>query len=104
MQNQKFNLIPNGDRVVLKKIDIEEKTASGLILANLDQNKELYYGVVVAAGEGKRIDSSGPIKMFCKPGDTVMFKPQNGLEFPYYGDTYFLLRDNEIAFIVDNQK
>lgn len=103
MKTKKFNLIPNGDRVVLKKIEVEEVLSSGIILYNQDQNKELYYGVVVAAGEGKRIDNTGPIQMFCKEGDVVMFKPQNGLEFPYYGETYFLLRDNEIAFIVNDK-
>lgn len=103
MTENDFQLLPNGDRVVIKQIDVEEVSKGGIIIYNQDNNKELFHGIVVARGEGKRIDTNGPIEMFTNVGDIVMFKPQNGLEFTHKGISYFLLRDNEIAFRVTDK-
>ena len=93
-----FNLKPKGDRVVIKKIDILHKTKSNILLVEQDNNKEYFVGEIIAMGQGKIIDHNGPLPLYCKVGERVLFKPQNALEFSWQGETYFVIRDNEVAF------
>ena len=96
-----MNLEPLKDRVLVKKIEQEQITASGIILVQKDEEKEFYTGLVVAVGNGKIGDNGKRIPLDTKEGDKILFKPQNALEFPWEGVNYFLMRDHEVAFIIN---
>lgn len=90
-----FGIKPLGDRVVIKRFEAEEKTASGIILT--ESTKELpQMAEVIAAGPG---DEKNPVTV--KVGDKVIFSPYGGLEVKYEGEDYIIVTQRDIYAMVD---
>lgn len=96
-----MNLIPLHDRLILRIVDIEIKTKSGLILSGqeVDENRDVVFGKVLAVGPGKTLDSSGPIPLTCKVGDLVAFNQRIPLRQHYRGQYLYILRENDVLYI-----
>lgn len=93
-----MNLIPLGDRVVLKQKEAEEKTGSGILLAT--QNKEKpQQAEVVAVGPGT-VENGHEIKMQVKAGDQVIFAKYAGTEVKFEGEEYIIVRQSDILAVV----
>ena len=90
-----FPLKPLGDRVIVKRLEEEEKTASGIVRPDVAKEKP-QKGEVVAVGPGKLLEDGSRSEMEVKEGDVVYFPKYSGTEVKYEGDEYLILRMDEI--------
>ena len=90
---------PLYDRLVLKRLPSEQKTASGIIIPDTAQEKA-QLGEVVAAGPGK-IDSNGAVRALAvKAGDKVLFGKYAGTEIKLDGNEFLVIKEDEILGII----
>ncbi|MBQ4257772.1 MAG: co-chaperone GroES [Clostridia bacterium] len=94
-----MNIRPLADRVMIKMIEAEETTKSGIILSGASQEKP-QIAEVVAVGPGGMIDGN-EVKMIVKAGDCVLISKYAGTEIKVDGEKYTILRQNEILAIVE---
>ena len=94
-----MKLVPLGDRVVLKQIEAEETTKSGIVLPNAAKEKP-QQAEVLAAGPGT-VDKDGkPVKMEVAVGDQVIYSKYAGTEVKLDGEEYVVVRQSDILAIV----
>lgn len=93
-------LVPLHDRVLIQRLEQEEKTAGGIIIPDAAKEKA-QLGKVIAAGEGKRSNDGNVIPMAVRAGDVVFFGKYSGTEAgSHAGNEYLILREDEILGIV----
>lgn len=90
---------PLADRVVIKKVEAEEKTASGIVLPGAAKEQP-QIAEVVEVGSGGIVDGK-EIKMELKVGDRVIFQKYSGTEVKIEGQEYTILRQSEILAVVE---
>ena len=94
-----MKLKPLSDRVVIKQVEAEETTKTGIILAAAAQEKP-QIAEVVAVGPGGLVDGK-EVVMTVKPGDKVITSKYSGTEVKCDGTTYSIVRQNDILAIVE---
>ena len=94
-----MKLVPLGDKVVLKQIEAEETTKSGIVLPGSAQEKP-QMAEVVAVGPGGLIDGK-EVKMEVKPGDRVICSQYAGTKAKLDGQEYTIVRESDILAIVE---
>ena len=94
-----MKLVPLGDRVVLKQVEAEETTKSGLILTTSAQEKP-QEAEVIAVGPGGMVDGK-EVTMQVKPGDKVIYSKYAGNEVKLEGEEYIIVRQNAILAVVE---
>lgn len=93
-----MKLVPLGDRVVLKQLEAEETTKSGIVLPG--QNKEKpQQAEVIAVGPGTVVDGK-EVKMEVKAGDKVIFSKYSGTEFKDGDEEYLIVKQSDILAII----
>jgi len=90
-----LKLRPLDDRVVVRRLEAEEKTAGGIILPDNAQEKP-QKGKVIAVGAGKLLDSGARATPDVKAGDTVIFGRYSGTEVKVEGEEYVIMRESDI--------
>lgn len=93
-----MKLKPLADRVVVKPIEQEEKTAGGIVLPDTAKERP-QEGEVVAVGEGKLLDNGERVPPQVKVGDRVLFAKYGGTEVKIDGVEYLILRESDILAI-----
>ena len=91
---------PLHDRVLVRRIESDEKTAGGLIIPDTAKEKP-QEGEVVAVGEGARKDSGELIPMAVKDGDHILFGKWSGSEVKIDGEELLIMKESDILGIVD---
>ena len=94
-----MKLVPLGDRVVLKQVEAEETTKSGLILTTSAQEKP-QEAEAIAVGPGGMVDGK-EVTMQVKPGDKVIYSKYAGNEVKLEGEEYIIVRQNDILAVVE---
>ncbi|MBQ7505913.1 MAG: co-chaperone GroES [Lachnospiraceae bacterium] len=94
-----MKLVPLQDRVVLKQLEAEEKTASGIILTGSAQEKP-QEAEVIAVGPGGIVDGK-EVKMQVKKGQKVIYSKYSGTEVKLEGEEYVIVRQNDILATVE---
>jgi len=92
-------LTPLGDRVVVRPIEREEMTKSGLVLPDTAKEKP-QEGEVVAVGPGRTLDNGSRLPVELKTGQKVLYAKYAGTEFKLEDDEYLILREADILAIV----
>lgn len=90
---------PLNDRVLVKRLESEEKTAGGLYIPDTAKEKPSK-GEVVAAGPGKTADDGKKIAMAVKAGDKVLFNKYAGTEIKLDGVDHLVMREDDILGII----
>lgn len=85
-----MNIKPLGSRVVIKALEKEERTKSGILLPDTAKEKP-QQGKVIAVGSGKVTESGSKIALEVKEGDTVIFSKYSGTEVKVDGEEYIIL-------------
>lgn len=93
------NLKPLGQRVLLKRIEAEQKTAGGLFLPDNAQEKP-QEAEVIAVGTGGRDNEGKLIEFTVKPGDRVLVSKYGGTEIKLDGVDYLILSENDILGVI----
>lgn len=91
---------PLYDRVLVKRIEADTKTASGLIIPDSAKEKPLE-AEVVAVGNGRRTDDGNTVAVSVKPGDRVLFGKYTGDEVKLDGVEHIILKEEDILAVVD---
>jgi chaperonin GroES len=92
---------PLHDRVLVRRVEGEEKTKGGLIIPDSAKEKPSE-GEVAAAGEGARKDSGELIAPAVKAGDRILFGKWSGTEVTLDGQEYLIMKESDILGIIDN--
>ncbi|PIQ63808.1 MAG: co-chaperone GroES [Bacteroidetes bacterium CG12_big_fil_rev_8_21_14_0_65_60_17] len=92
------NIKPLGDRVVVKPMPAEEKTASGLFIPDSAKEKP-QRGTILAVGPGK-VENGTKVDMTVKKGDTVLYGKYSGTEITLGEDDVLIMRESDILGIV----
>ena len=90
---------PLHDRVVVRRVQSEEKTKGGLIIPDTAKEKPAE-GEIVAVGEGARKDSGELIAMSVKAGDKVLFGKWSGTEVTLNGEELLIMKESDILGII----
>ena len=94
-----MNLKPLGDRVVLKPVDKEEKTKSGIVLPDTAKEKP-QEGIVQAVGTGRILDNGTKVPMELKVGDKILYAKYAGNEFKLDEIEYLILSEKDVLAVV----
>lgn len=94
-----MNLKPLADRVIVRALEAEEKTAGGLYIPDSAKEKP-QQGEVVAVGPGRTAEDGKSIAMEVKVGDKVLYGKYSGTEVAVEGEDYLIMRENDIFAIV----
>lgn len=92
---------PLHDRVLVVRIEEEEKTKGGIIIPDSAKEKP-QEGKVVAVGDGKYLDNGTKIPLSVKVGDKVLFGKYAGTEIKIEGEEHLILREDDILAIVED--
>ncbi len=94
-----MTLKPLSDRVVIKQVEAEETTKSGIILTSAAQEKPQVYEVV-AVGPGGHVDGK-EVKMMIKAGDKIITGKYSGTTVKIDGEEYTIVRQDDILAVVE---
>ena len=92
---KKVHINPLSDRVVVMPEEVDETTASGIILPDTAKEKP-QMGQIVAAGPGKISDNGTTVKMTLKAGDKVLYGKYSGTEITLNDDEVLIMRESDI--------
>ncbi|SHO61021.1 chaperonin GroES [Pseudoxanthobacter soli DSM 19599] len=91
---------PLHDRIVVRRIDAEEKTKGGIIIPDTAKEKP-QEGEVVAVGPGARNDKGELIALDVKPGDRVLFGKWSGTEVKIDGQDLLIMKESDILGVIE---
>jgi len=94
-----MNVKPMEDRVVVKPMDAEQKTAGGIIIPDNAKEKP-QKGEVVAVGPGKVNEKGQKIEMTLKKGDKILYGKYSGTEITMDGKEYLIVRESDVLAIL----
>ena len=95
-----MNIRPLHDRVVVKRLESEEKTAGGIVLPGTAQEKPMM-GEIVAVGAGRVLDNGDKAALDVKTGDKVLFGKFAGTEVKIDGQELLVMREDDIFAVVE---
>ena len=98
-----MKLRPLADRVIVKRLEAEEKTASGIVLPGNTAEKP-DQGEVLAVGPGKKTDKNELIAMNVKVGDRVLFGKYSGQTVKVDGDELLVMKEDDLFAVVESSK
>ncbi|MBF7015401.1 co-chaperone GroES (plasmid) [Novosphingobium resinovorum] len=91
---------PLHDRVVVRRIEAEEKTSGGIIIPDTAKEKP-QEGEVVAVGPGARDDSGQLVELSVKAGDRILFGKWSGTEVKIDGEDLLIMKESDILGVID---
>ncbi len=92
---------PLGDRVLIQRVEAEEKTAGGILLPDSAKEKPKE-GKVISIGDGRVLDSGERSKFSVKKGDRVLFTSYAGTEVKSVGQEYLIMREEDILGVIED--
>ena len=96
----KLSIRPLGDKVIVKRVGAEEKTAGGIVLPDTAKEKPKR-GIVLAVGTGRLLDDGTRSQMQVKKDDQVVFTSYSGTEVKINGEDYLIMEETDILGVVD---
>jgi chaperonin GroES len=91
---------PLQDRILIKRIEEEEKTKGGIIIPDAAKEKP-QEGLVVAVGDGKMLDNGTRVPIALKAGDKILFGKYSGTEIKVEGDEHLILREDDVLAVIE---
>ena len=91
---------PLQDRILVQRLEGEEKTAGGIIIPDAAKEKP-QEGKVVAVGNGKLLDNGTIYKLDVKAGDRILFSKYAGSEVKIAGEEYIIMREDDILGVLE---
>jgi chaperonin GroES len=91
---------PLGEKVLIKRLEAEERTRGGIVLPDTAKEKP-QKGKVLAVGDGKLLDNGKRAEFQVKKGDVVLFTSYAGTEIKVEGEEYLLMNESDIVAILD---
>ncbi len=96
----KMKVRPLGDKVLVKRIEAEARTAGGIVLPDSAKEKPKR-GRVVSVGDGKLLDTGERVALSVKKNDEVLFTSYAGTEVKIEGEEFLIMDENDILAIIE---
>lgn len=96
----KLKIRPLGDKILVKRMEAEEKTAGGIVLPDTAKEKPKR-GIVQAVGDGKLLDSGERSQLQVAKGNQVIFSSYSGTEIKVDAEEYLIIDEGDILAIVE---
>jgi chaperonin GroES len=96
----KMKIKPLADKVLIKRVEAENKTKGGIVLPDTAKEKPRR-GKIVSVGDGKLLDDGSRSEIQVKVGDLVLFSSYGGTEIKINGDEYLIMEESEIMAILE---
>ncbi len=98
-----MNFRPLHDRVLVKRVDSDQKSAGGIIIPDTAQEKPME-GEVLEVGSGARDESGRLLPLDVKKGDKILFGKWSGTEVKMNGEEYLIMKESDIMGIISSGK
>ena len=95
-----MKVVPLNDKLVVKRLEAEEKTAGGIVLPDAAKEKPKQ-GKVLSIGDGKMLDNGKRAAFQVKEGDRVLFTSYAGNEVTVDGEEYLIMSEDDILAVID---
>ncbi len=95
-----MNLRPLQDRILVERVEEQEKTKGGIIIPDTAKEKPAE-GKVVAVGQGKLDDSGKRVPLEVKAGDRILFGKYAGTEVKIEGEEYLIMREDDVLGVIE---
>lgn len=95
-----MKVVPLNDKIVVKRLEAEEKTAGGIVLPDTAKEKPKQ-GKVLSLGDGKLLETGKRASFQVKEGDRVLFTSYAGNEVSIDGDEYLIMTEDDILAVID---
>ncbi|ACD96635.1 MULTISPECIES: co-chaperone GroES [Trichlorobacter] len=95
-----MKLRPLHDRIIVKRLEGEEKTAGGLFIPDTAKEKP-QKGEVIAVGNGKKNDEGKCAPLDVKVGDSILFGKYAGTEVKVDGDEFLMMREDDVLAVIE---
>jgi chaperonin GroES len=96
-----MNLRPLYDRILVERVESEEKTKGGIILPDSAKEKP-QQGKVIAVGHGKRLEDGKLIPLEVKAGDMILFGKYSGSEIKIEGNEYLIMKEDDVLGLLES--
>lgn len=93
------NVTPLGDKILVRRLEAEEKTAGGIVLPDTAKEKPKE-GKVMAVGSGKLLEDGTRSRFQVKKGDRILFASYAGTEVKIDGEEYLLMPEEDVLAVV----
>ncbi|HOE79982.1 MAG TPA: co-chaperone GroES [Smithellaceae bacterium] len=91
---------PLQDRIIVKRLEEEEKTKGGIIIPDTAKEKPIE-GKIIAVGKGKKTEDGKVIPLDVKVGDKVLFSKYGGTDIKIDGEEYLIMREDDILGVIE---
>lgn len=91
---------PLNDRILVQRVEEEEKTAGGIIIPDNAKEKSVE-GKIVAVGHGKLNDGGERVALQVKEGDAVLFSKYGGTDIKIDGENYLIMREDDVLGVIE---
>ena len=98
-----MTIIPLYDRILVERLEVEEKTSGGIIIPDNAKEKPTK-GKVAKVGTGARDEKGNKIALDVKEGDIVLFAKWGGTEINHDGKDYLIMKEGDILAIIEEKK
>lgn len=98
-----MKLIPLHDRILIKRVDLEAVTKGGIILGEIEKDRDTGFGRVIAVGQGKKLTDNTVIDMTVKEGDLIAFNERIPIRTSYRGENYWTLRESDVFYVIEDE-
>jgi chaperonin GroES len=95
-----MNVVPLNDKILVKRVEAEAKTAGGIVLPDSAKEKPRQ-GTILKVGEGKRLENGSRAPFQVKVNDRVLFSSYAGNEITIDGQEYLIMTEDDILAVVD---
>jgi chaperonin GroES len=99
-EHRDMKVVPLNDKIVVKRLEAEEKTAGGIVLPDTAKEKPKQ-GKVLSLGDGKLLDTGKRAAFQVKEGDRVLFTSYAGNEVTLDGEEYLIMTEDDVLAIVE---
>src|SRR5579863_9538826 len=95
-----MKVVPLNDKIVVKRVEAEDKTAGGILLPDAAKEKPRQ-GKVLSVGDGKLLENGKRASFQVKEGDRVLFTSYGGNEITVDGEEYLIMSEDDILAVID---
>jgi chaperonin GroES len=99
-EHDRMKVVPLNDKIVVKRLEAEEKTAGGIVLPDTAKEKPKQ-GKVLSVGEGKLLDNGQRAKFQVRDGDRVLFTSYAGSEVNIDGEELLIMTEDDILAVIE---
>lgn len=92
---------PLGDRLLVRRVESEQKTNGGIIIPDTAKEKPIE-GIVMAVGSGLRDEKGNTLQMSVKEGDRILFQKWSGTEVKIEGEELLIMKESDVLAVVIN--